>query len=140
MPGGAAPEASPGMFDPESTAMTTTDIDPEVTPSGTGCLDCEATASWWLHLRRCAACGHIGCCDDSLNRHARKHFNDTGHPVIQSFEPGETWFWNWRSETEVDGVALAPPTSHPESQQVPGPSNRVPLDWRYQLENASAAQ
>jgi len=30
-------------------------------PSGNGCVECLASAQgWWLHLRRCAECGHIG--------------------------------------------------------------------------------
>jgi len=49
-------------------------------PSGTGCVECLATDGWWLHLRRCAECGHIGCCDTSPNQHASKHNAVTGHP------------------------------------------------------------
>ncbi|MGO9790782.1 MAG: UBP-type zinc finger domain-containing protein, partial [Solirubrobacteraceae bacterium] len=73
-----------------------TDIDPTRPPSGTGCADCDAAGpqGWWLHLRRCATCGHIGCCDDSLARHATAHYRATGHPIIQSFEPGEDWFYD----------------------------------------------
>lgn len=109
--------------------MEQPDIDIEVPPSGTGCLECEAEGSWWVHLRRCAACGHIGCCDDSLNRHASAHAQKAGHPVIQSFEPGEDWFWDYRSERFVAGPRLAPPRSHPEAQPAPGPEGRVPDDW-----------
>lgn len=58
-----------------------------------GCEECLAIGSDWVHLRLCLSCGHVGCCDDSLNRHATKHFLQTRHPVIQSFEPGETWRW-----------------------------------------------
>lgn len=47
----------------------------------------------WVHLRICLICGHVGCCDSSPNRHARGHFHATGHPFIQSFEPGEDWRW-----------------------------------------------
>jgi len=120
--------------------MSTPAIDPAVSPSGTGCRECEATGSWWLHLRRCAACGHIGCCDDSLNRHARGHFHETGHPVIASFEPGEEWFWDWRREEPVEGVLLAPPRSHPLTQSVPGPAERVPKGWQQQLADASESR
>ncbi|EFF88265.1 zinc finger UBP-type domain containing protein, partial [Streptomyces sp. e14] len=56
-------------------------IDPSAPPSGTGCVECDAAGGWWFHLRRCAACGHIGCCDDSPARHATAHYRDTGHPV-----------------------------------------------------------
>ncbi|MCU1407360.1 MAG: hypothetical protein JWQ43_3663 [Glaciihabitans sp.] len=120
--------------------MTTDLIDPAARPSGTGCLECESTGSWWFHLRRCAACGHIGCCDDSLNKHAAAHFRETGHPVIQSFEPGEDWFWDWQQGAEVFGPPLAPPTSHPTSQTVPGPAERVPRDWEHALQNAAQAR
>jgi hypothetical protein len=105
-------------------------IRPDVPPSGDGCVECEAEGSWWLHLRRCAECGHVGCCDDSLNRHATKHAHTSGHPVIQSFEPGEDWFWDYRTEAFVDGPLLAPPRSHPASQPTPGPAGRVPANWR----------
>lgn len=104
-------------------------IDTQVTPSGTGCKECEQSGSWWLHLRRCAACGHVGCCDDSLNRHATAHSRETGHHVIQSFEPGEDWFWDYRTEQFLDGPELAPPRSHREDQTVPGPADRVPSNW-----------
>lgn len=84
-------------------------IDVSVPPSGTGCLECEAGGGWWLHLRRCAQCGHIGCCDNSPSRHATGHARSTGHPVIRSFEPGEDWFWDYRSSTYFDGPELASP-------------------------------
>ena len=105
-------------------------IDPGVPPSGAGCVECDASGGWWLHLRRCAQCGHIGCCDDSPSKHATAHAKSSGHPVIQSFEPGEEWFWNYDTgEMYASGPALAPPTSHPENQTVPGPADRVPANW-----------
>jgi hypothetical protein len=104
-----------------------TDLPP---PSGTGCLECEADGGWWVHLRRCVECGHVGCCDTSPAQHATAHFRETGHPVVQSFEPGEDWFWDYERETGVLGPAPAPPTSRPEDQSVPGPADRVPTDWR----------
>ncbi|WP_439592480.1 UBP-type zinc finger domain-containing protein [Microbacterium sp.] len=110
------------------------DIDPRVPPSGTGCLECDQTGSWWVHLRRCAKCGHVGCCDDSLNKHATAHWHESGHPVMQSFEPGEDWFWDYRTERTTRGPELAPPHSHPASQTVPGPAERVPADWQRELE------
>jgi hypothetical protein len=96
-------------------------IDPTVPPSGDGCVECDATGSWWVHLRRCALCGHIGCCDDSLNTHAAKHYAATGHRVIRSFEPGEEWFWDFTTGEFADGPELAPPAAHPVSQPAPGP-------------------
>jgi len=109
--------------------MTSPPIDPTILPSGPGCVDCEEAGSWWLHLRRCAACGHVGCCDDSLNRHATAHAAESDHPVIQSFEPGEDWFWSYPLNGFVNGPRLADPQSHPEGQSVPGPAARVPRDW-----------
>ena len=63
----------------------------EVTPSARGCEDCLKMGGAWVHLRLCMTCGHVGCCDSSPNRHATKHFHQTQHPVIKSFEPGEEW-------------------------------------------------
>ena len=73
--------------DPASTAET---------PSG--CAECLAGGTTWVHLRLCEACGHVGCCDSSPMRHATAHFRATGHPVIRSFEPGEDWRWCYLHE------------------------------------------
>jgi len=105
-------------------------INPAATPSGQGCVECLATDGWWLHLRRCAECGHIGCCDSSPSQHASRHFHSTGHPVIASFEPGEDWFYDYEQQATVDGTALGPPRWHRKDQPVPGPEGRVPADWR----------
>ena len=114
--------------------MTEGSLRPEETPSGTGCVEClTAQDGWWMHLRRCAACGHIGCCDSSPSQHASAHARDSGHPVVQSFEPGEDWFWDYRTESFALGPRLADPQSHPETQSVPGPEERVPADWQDHL-------
>ena len=105
-------------------------IDRNAPPVGTICLDCEAIDGWWLHLRRCAQCGHIGCCDNSPSQHARAHFTAAGHPVMQSFEPGENWFWNYEQKLFFHGPKLAEPRSRPDDQPSPGPEGRVPEDWR----------
>ena len=107
-----------------------TSIDPSVPPSGAGCVECLATDGWWFHLRRCAACGHIGCCDSSPSQHAMRHAQSTGHRVIASFEPDEEWFWDYVAEDYVDGPRLTPPESRPDTQPSPGPEGRVPADWR----------
>ena len=86
-----------------------------------------------MHLRRCAACGHIGCCDNSPGQHATAHNKATGHPVLASFEPGEDWFYNFQTEETFDGPELAPPEDHPADQGVPGPKGRVPRDWRFHV-------
>ncbi|HEY6342289.1 MAG TPA: UBP-type zinc finger domain-containing protein [Bryobacteraceae bacterium] len=78
-------------------------------PSGEGCVESLAAGGWWLHLRRCAECGHIGCCDSSPSQHALKHFHATGHPIAASFEPGETWFYDYRTRKMIPGQQLAGP-------------------------------
>jgi uncharacterized UBP type Zn finger protein len=62
-----------------------------VKPSGEGCVECLRSHSIWVHLRLCMTCGHVGCCDNSPNRHASKHARSTEHPVIRSYEPEEDW-------------------------------------------------
>jgi hypothetical protein len=108
-------------------------IDPTVPPSGEGCAECDASGGWWFHLRRCAQCGHIGCCDSSPAQHARAHAGATGHRIVRSFEPGEGWFWDFGTEQPVEGAELAPPQHHPVDQPAPGPSGRVPADWQRHL-------
>ncbi len=73
----------------------------DVTPSGDGCEECLKTGSQWVHLRLCLTCGHVGCCDSSPGRHARKHAQTRKHPIVQSFEPGEDWRWCFVDEAEV---------------------------------------
>ncbi len=74
-----------------------------VSPSANGCEDCLKTGDHWVHLRLCLACGHVGCCDSSKNKHATKHFHASQHPLITSFEPGEDWGWCY-----VDQIDLEP--------------------------------
>ena len=107
-------------------------IDPAQPPRSPGCVDCETGAGWWLHLRRCASCGNIGCCDTSPSRHARAHLAATGHRIVQSFEPHETWFGDLVTGTVFDGPRLADPQHHPWAGG-PGPPGRVPRDWRETL-------
>ena len=76
------------------------DVEPR-TPDG--CEECLRTRSQWVHLRLCLTCGHVGCCDDSPNKHATKHFLRTQHPIIRSLEPGEDWAWCY-----VDEVFMEP--------------------------------
>jgi hypothetical protein len=105
-------------------------IDPSVPPSGSGCVECEASDGWWFHLRRCAECGHVGCCDSSPSQHATAHYKSSGHPLIQSYEPGEDWFWSFPDQQAYDGPVLAAPDHHPAAQPTPGPKGRVPADWQ----------
>ncbi|WP_084361367.1 UBP-type zinc finger domain-containing protein [Herbiconiux solani] len=113
--------------------MTEAPIDTRVPPSGPGCVDCDPATGWWLHLRRCAACGHVGCCDDSPSQHATAHAHHSGHPVVQSYEPGEAWMWDYEASKFIHGPELAEPRHRPVDQPSPGPAGNVPSDWRSQL-------
>jgi hypothetical protein len=108
-------------------------LDLSARPTGNGCVECLRADSWWFHLRRCAQCGHIGCCDTSPGQHATAHFRETGHPLMRSFEPGEDWFWSFATEESYDGPELAAPNHHPLDQPTPGPRGKVPADWESQL-------
>ncbi|MEO8739593.1 MAG: UBP-type zinc finger domain-containing protein [Casimicrobiaceae bacterium] len=64
-----------------------------VTSRANGCEECLAIGATWTELRVCLNCGHVGCCEDSKHAHALKHFNATAHPMIASYERGDTWSW-----------------------------------------------
>jgi Zn-finger in ubiquitin-hydrolases and other protein len=94
-------------------------------PVATGCVECLAIGSSWVHLRRCMTCGHIGCCNSSPNRHASEHALVTAHhPIVQSYEPGEDWLWcnvdqiAFELEDQMDSV------SHPPGWS-PGPPRDI---------------
>jgi len=74
----------------------------DVTPSARGCEECLKMGDTWVHLRLCRICGHVGCCDSSKNKHATKHFHATQHPIVQSYEPGEEWFWCYVDQVMFD--------------------------------------
>lgn len=69
-----------------------------------GCEECLKMGDTWVHLRVCLTCGQVGCCDDSKNKHATKHFHESSHPVIRSKEPGETWGWCYIDKKMRDPV------------------------------------
>ena len=71
-------------------------------PNTKGCEECLKLGDTWVHLRLCRRCGHVGCCDDSKNRHATKHFHSTRHPIITSLEPGEGWSWCYIDEVAME--------------------------------------
>lgn len=77
----------------EKKCSHTDQINENVNPSGEGCKECLEMGDSWVHLRKCMICGHIGCCENSKNKHATKHFHETKHPIVESFEPGEDWKW-----------------------------------------------
>jgi hypothetical protein len=74
----------------------------DVTPSARGCEECLKSGDTWVHLRICRTCGHVGCCDDSPNRHATRHFHLTKHPIIEGYDPPEGWGWCYVDEVEFD--------------------------------------
>jgi hypothetical protein len=87
----------------------------ELPESVDGCEDCLRTGGEWLHLRICLECGHVGCCDDSPNRHASAHNAASSHPIIRSLEPYEDWSWCFLDEVmmripEVRGETRIPPS------------------------------
>jgi hypothetical protein len=89
------------------------DLELTIEPSGPGCVECLETGGWWVHLRRCVECGHVGCCDNSPNKHATAHFRAVTHPLVQSYEPGEDWYWCYVDELLFEVPDAAPSPSHP---------------------------
>ena len=72
-----------------------------------GCEECLKTGMRWVHLRLCQECGHVGCCDNSIGKHATKHFHGTQHAIMKSFEPGEDWSWCYVDELFIE-LAVRP--------------------------------
>jgi uncharacterized UBP type Zn finger protein len=100
-------------------ATTCTHLDSiEITelPEATdGCVDCLRDGTPWLHLRICLTCGHVGCCDDSPQRHATAHSTGSEHPIIRSLEPGEDWCWCYPDQLgmripQITGATRIPPS------------------------------
>ena len=108
----AAPMMNPGVRVMSEMAKTCTHLDMirDVSPTAPGCEECLRTGGQWVHLRMCRTCGHVGCCDSSPGKHARKHAHRAGHPIVRSIEPGETWSWCFVDEVmfeEQAGYAAA---------------------------------
>ena len=76
-----------------------------------GCQECleAGEAGNWFHLRMCLTCGHVGCCDSSAGKHASQHYAATGHPIVQSFQPGEDWGWCFADDELLLAAELVPP-------------------------------
>lgn len=68
------------------------------------CRQCVEMGSGWVHLRLCLVCGQVGCCDSSPNKHASKHFHETGDPVMRSIEPREDWGYCFVDDAWVEGL------------------------------------
>lgn len=77
------------------------------TPSADGCEDCLKIGGQWVHLRMCMSCGHVGCCDNSPNRHATKHYHSEAHPIIKSVEPGEDWGYCYPDDQFFEELPVA---------------------------------
>lgn len=76
----------------------TDQITEDISPNTNGCEECLKTGGRWVHLRMCLTCGHVGCCDQSVGKHATKHFHATDHPIMESLEPGDNWGWCYIDE------------------------------------------
>ena len=100
---------------PECTHLSTITVT-ELPEEVAGCEDCLRIGGVWLHLRICLECGHVGCCDDSPNKHATRHAHADEHPLIRSLEPGETWSWCY-----VDEFAMVIPEVHGSTKIPPSP-------------------
>ena len=72
------------------------------------CEECIKMGDDWVHLRMCLACGNVGCCDSSKNKHATKHFRATRHPLMRSIEPGEDWAWCYVDKMDLALPRIAP--------------------------------
>ena len=80
-----------------------------VAPSADGCEECLKTGQGWIHLRICRVCGHVGCCDQSVGRHATAHFHASGHPVMEAYYEPEGWGWCYVDEVMLDlGADVTP--------------------------------
>ncbi len=75
----------------------------DLTPSNeNGCGACIELGDQWVHLRICMSCGNVGCCNDSKNQHAMKQFQQDGHPIIQSFEAWEDWYYCYEDDVMME--------------------------------------
>jgi len=88
----------------------------ELPESVDGCEDCLREGTQWVHLRICLGCGHVGCCDNSPEMHATRHFKDSDHALMRSLEPGEEWSWCF-----VDEIAMLIPELKGETKIPPSP-------------------
>ena len=70
----------------------------DVTPSASGCEECLQMGDTWVELRLCLMCGHVGCCDNSKNRHASKHYHSSAHALVHPYGTFEEWLWCYVEE------------------------------------------
>ena len=74
----------------------------DVEPSSAGCEECLKAGEKWVELRMCLKCGNVGCCDSTKGRHATAHFHATGHPVMRTIQPGQSWKWCYVDKMMVE--------------------------------------
>ena len=101
--------------------------------AGPGCVECTQTPAGGSTCAVARRAGTSGAATPPPPSTRPLHYTQTGHELVQSFEPGEDWFWSYRSQQAYQGPALAPPTHHPVDQPAPGPRGLVPPDWQAQL-------
>lgn len=70
-----------------------------------GCEECLKLGDRWVQLRLCLTCGHVGCCDSSKNKHATRHYHETQHPVMRSYQAGKPWAWCYADEVMAETSA-----------------------------------
>ncbi|HET6924584.1 MAG TPA: UBP-type zinc finger domain-containing protein [Candidatus Saccharimonadales bacterium] len=99
--------------DPSATAMfeqavnkpncTHLNMARQVQPQSTGCAECIAEHTHWKSLRICLSCGHVGCGEDSSGQHARKHYEQSGHPLIYEYgnPAGDAIGWCYIDQTYI---------------------------------------
>lgn len=91
------------MSVPDELCVHLTEVGDDPIPgTPAGCEECLRMGDSWVHLRLCMECGHVGCCNDSKNKHASKHVHASGHPVVRSFEPGERWLYCYPDDMFYD--------------------------------------
>ena len=102
MSGGNLQPAERGVSDTDQLVCTHLNRILELTPQTSGCEECLAAGDLWVHVRLCVTCGHVGCCNSSRNRHATRHYTETGHPIMRSLQRGESWYWCYVDEVEFE--------------------------------------
>jgi uncharacterized UBP type Zn finger protein len=93
--------------------------DEPVEPNARGCAECLEEGTPWVQLRMCMTCGHVGCCDSSPGRHATRHFHESKHPVMKSYEPDQAWAWCYVDEEMAESIPAFPSETPP--QHFPSP-------------------
>lgn len=82
----------------------------QTSPQKGECAGCVEEGTRPVHLRMCLTCGEVGCCDSSRAKHARRHYDETGHPLIRSIEPKENWVWCYPDRAYLDAIPTTDPS------------------------------